>query len=369
MKREKDWTNILFLGGTPILGVFGTLAYALVNGVAWWEPTLCLVLFFSIGMSIGAGYHRYFSHRAYEMHPAAETFFLLFGSLALQNSVLIWARDHRNHHRYLDTEHDPYSVTRGFWWAHIFWMFHKDDASRGFANVPDLLKNPRVMLQHKYSTKLGLVLGLGLPLAVGALFGRPLGGLLWLGFLRIALVHQTTFFVNSLAHIWGKRPFDGESTARDNGIVALLTHGEGWHNFHHRFPSDFRNGYRWWQWDPNKWVIGALAAVGLSRSLQRTPPHIIEEARLKTALGNAEPKLPAVPSDVREAVHRKVAEARKALDDAIALWNEALRRRAELKAHELKAKMRAYQERVRVARLERREALEILSTAPPLAAA
>jgi stearoyl-CoA desaturase (Delta-9 desaturase) len=287
MTREKDWTNILFLGLTPLIGIVGTLLYSLKYGVQWWEPVLCLVLFLAVGMSIGAGYHRYFSHRAYDLHPVAESAFLAVASLALQNSVLVWARDHRNHHRFTDTEHDPYSVTRGFWWAHIVWMFYKDDQKLGFANVPDLLKNPRVMFQHKWCTKFGFIVGLGLPTAVGALFGHPIGGLLWGGFLRFALTHQTTFFVNSLAHIWGRRPFDARSTARDSFFVALVTHGEGWHNFHHRFPSDYRNGLRWWQWDPNKWLIGALRAVGIARSLNRTPERVIETARAAALVDDA----------------------------------------------------------------------------------
>jgi stearoyl-CoA desaturase (Delta-9 desaturase) len=285
---EKNWPVILFLGGTPIIGVLGTLLYTLKFGVVWWEPVLCMVLWAAMGMSIGSGYHRYFSHKTYEMHPAVEWLFLLVGSLALQNSVLIWASDHRDHHRYTDKEHDPYSVTRGFWWAHIVWMFYRADPEKDFSNVPDLLRNPRVMWQHRWSTPLGIVVGLGLPLGIGALLGHPIGGLLWGGFLRITLVHQTTFLVNSVAHLWGKRPFDAHSTARDNGFVALFTHGEGWHNYHHKFPTDWRNGIRWWQWDPNKWLIGTLAALGLARNLYRVPQHVIDAARKTAALATGE---------------------------------------------------------------------------------
>src|SRR5512147_3157979 len=149
-KREKDWTNILFLSLTPPLALFGTLAYAWRYGVAWWEPVLCLALFALVGVGIGSGYHRYFSHRTYEAHPLVEAFLLVVGAMALQNSALQWSRDHRDHHRFTDTDGDPYSVTRGFFWAHMGWVFYKEPAGKGFANVPDLLKNRLVMWQHRW---------------------------------------------------------------------------------------------------------------------------------------------------------------------------------------------------------------------------
>lgn len=275
----RDWVNILFLALSPVVGFGGTAWYAARHGIVWWEPVLALALFVAIGVGVGAGYHRCFAHRTYECHPAAEAVLLFLGSLALQNSALRWARDHRDHHRYTDTDKDPYSVTRGFLWAHVFWVFFKEPPGANFENVPDLLKNPRVMWQHRWSRFLGIGVGLGLPTLVGALFGRPLGGLLWGGFLRIVLVHHTTFLVNSAAHLWGKRPYAPGISARDNWLLAFLTHGEGFHNFHHTFPSDFRNGVRWYHWDPNKWTIQAMRLAGLARNLRRTPRPLIERAR------------------------------------------------------------------------------------------
>jgi stearoyl-CoA desaturase (delta-9 desaturase) len=277
----RDWVNILFLAITPVVGLGGTAWYAATQGIVWWEPVLALALFMAIGIGIGSGYHRCFAHRTYECHPAAESVLLFFGALALQNSALRWARDHRDHHRYTDTDRDPYSVTRGFLWAHVFWVFYKEMPGANFDNVPDLLKNPRVMWQHRWSRFLGIGVGLGLPTLVGALFGRPFGGLLWGGFLRIVLVHHTTFLINSAAHLWGKRPYSTEVSARDNWFLAFFTHGEGFHNFHHAFPSDFRNGLRWYHWDPNKWAILTLRLTGLARNLRRTPMPLIERARAR----------------------------------------------------------------------------------------
>lgn len=277
--RPKDWTNILFIALTPVAGFGGTWAYALRNGVAWWEPLLCLTLFMAIGLGIGAGYHRYYAHRTFECHRAVQGGFLVLGAMALQNSALMWARDHRDHHRFVDSDRDPYDARRGFWWSHLLWVFFKDDGSRGFAQVPDLTSDRLVMLQHRFRLVLGIGLGLGLPTLVGAFFGRPLGGLLWGGFLRIVLVHHTTFLINSAAHLWGKRPYSTEVSARDNWFLAFFTHGEGFHNFHHTFPSDFRNGLRWYHWDPNKWAILVLRVTGLARNLRRTPGPLIERAR------------------------------------------------------------------------------------------
>jgi stearoyl-CoA desaturase (delta-9 desaturase) len=148
----RDWVNILFLAITPVVGLGGTAWYAATQGIVWWEPVLALALFMAIGIGIGSGYHRCFAHRTYECHPAAESVLLFFGALALQNSALRWARDHRDHHRYTDTDRDPYSVTRGFLWAHVFWVFYQEAPGSTFDNVPDLLKNPRVMWQHRWSS-------------------------------------------------------------------------------------------------------------------------------------------------------------------------------------------------------------------------
>jgi stearoyl-CoA desaturase (delta-9 desaturase) len=188
----------------------------------------------------------------------------------------------------VDTDRDPYNIKRGFLWAHIGWIFYRTPPDRSFQNVPDLTRNRLVMLQHRWGTVVGIVAGLGLPTLIGAAFGRPLGGLLWGGLLRIVFVHHTTFFVNSLAHFWGSQPYTDENTARDNWLVAYLTNGEGYHNFHHRFAGDYRNGIRWWQFDPGKWLIRCLAGAGLASNLRETPAAVIEEARRRMELKRSE---------------------------------------------------------------------------------
>ena len=285
---RKNWLNILFLSLTPVIGVAGTAAYAVVSGVRWWEPALFLTLFGLVSFSVTAGYHRCFAHKAYVCHPAVQAFYLFFGAMALQNSALKWSSDHRDHHRYVDREWDPYSIRRGGLWAHILWLFYSEPPGRTYDNVPDLHANRLVRWQFRMNGVIGIVAGLGIPLLVGALFGRPLGGLLWGGFLRIALIHHTTFLVNSVAHLYGTQPYTRGNSGRDNALLSLITNGEGYHNFHHKFPSDFRNGVRWYQWDPTKWLIAVLRLVGLARDLVRTPETAIEKARLRL-LAEAEP--------------------------------------------------------------------------------
>jgi stearoyl-CoA desaturase (delta-9 desaturase) len=362
--RKKDWINIAFLSLTPIIGVFGTLAYALTFGVRWWEPVLFLVFYALVGLSVTAGYHRLFAHKGYEAHPLIQGFFLFFGAMAFQNGVLQWVSDHRVHHRYVDKDWDPYSIKRGGLFAHIFWLFYKRPPHETFDNAPDLKKNPLVMLQYRAANSIGIVAGLGIPTLIGWAFGRPLGGLLWGGFLRVVVIHHTTFFVNSLAHLYGSRPYSEETSARDNWLLAFVTNGEGYHNFHHRFPSDFRNGIRWYDWDPTKWLIRTLAAMRLADGLRRTDRATIEKTRLELAMRHAEGRFAHLTADVRELVRTRLDAAARFLERAAANRRRFLERAAanRRRAHSVKRSRLAERACLARARKERRAALALLST-------
>lgn len=362
-ERRLDWTNILFLSLTPLIGVLGTAAHAWRFGVAWWEPVLLVVLFTLVSFSVTAGYHRGFSHKSYKAHPALQAFYLFFGAMALQNSVLKWSADHRAHHRYVDRDWDPYSIRRGGLWAHIIWLFYREPAERQYEDVPDLTSNRLVMLQHRWSHWIGIVAGLGIPTAIGAAFGSPLGGLLWGGFLRIALIHHTTFLVNSVAHLYGTRPYTDENSARDNALLAFVTNGEGYHNFHHKFPSDFRNGIRWYQWDPTKWLIGAFRALGLAWDLRVTPKAIVEKSRLRMKRALAEERLAAAPADLGNAVRMRMESAHRALERAAALWHELDAKRRE-GAHGVEEVLAEYKASLAEARRQWRRAAELLARLP-----
>ncbi len=327
-KPELDIPVMLFLMLTPVIGIAGTALYTWKNGFALWMPLLTLGLYALVGISICAGYHRFFSHKSYEAARPVQLFYAIFGAMAAQNSILQWSSSHRTHHQYVDRDWDPYNIRRGFWWAHILWVFHKHDPPDVEGNAPDLLKNPIVRWQDRWYKVLLVAGGFGLPTLIGALMGDAIAGLLWGGFLRLVVIHHTTFFVNSLAHYVGKPAYNAEVSARDNWAVALLTLGEGYHSFHHRFPADFRNGIRWYHWDPAKWFIAVLRALRLARDLRSTPAPLIEQARMESELRVIEPRLAGVPDHVHREIHGLVTRAKDHLTTALALWRHALEERS-----------------------------------------
>ena len=321
--------NILFLTLTPIIGIAGTAAYTIYAGFSLWMPMLTFGLYLAVGMSICAGYHRFFSHKSYEASPIVQVFFAIFGAMAAQNSILWWSSSHRVHHKHVDEDWDPYNIKRGFWWAHIFWIFYKnEERDETFANAKDLKANPIVMWQHRWHKVILIVVGFGLPTLIGAAFGDPIAGLLWGGFTRIAIIHHTTFFVNSLAHFIGKPIYNAEVSARDNWMVALLTLGEGYHSFHHRFPADHRNAIRWYQWDPAKWFIKALRGVGMARSLVVTPAPQVEQARMQAELRLLDGKIETATGTRADEAKRRLQEATQHLEEAFALWRKSLEQKA-----------------------------------------
>ncbi len=276
-----NWANTLFLILVPVAAVVGTTLLA-VNGAIHWQ-TIILALVFSIfsGLAVTAGYHRMFAHKSYQAAWPIRLFYVLFASAAFEGSVLEWCTDHRNHHRYTDTEKDPYNIKQGFWHAHIGWLFTLDISKRDFDNVKDLQEDPIVRIQQRYYIPIAVFMGFILPALIAALWGDALSGLVIAGALRISFNHHLTFCINSVCHYLGKQTYSDRHTSRDHWISALLTFGEGFHNFHHQFPVDYRNGIRAYHYDPTKWLIRSLAWLGLVRDLKRVDAHIIIRYRLR----------------------------------------------------------------------------------------
>ena len=300
--------NILVFAITSAIAFIAVPVWAFTIGFDAVEIATTVILFFFTGMSITAGYHRLWSHKTYQANPIIKVILAIGGAMAVQNSILHWASDHRVHHRHVDVnDKDPYSAKRGFWFSHMGWMLREYQAHRydNYENCRDLQKDKVVMWQHNHYLWIVLAANFGITAFLGWLNGNILGMVLLAGVFRLVAVHHVTFFINSLAHIWGKQPYTDSNTARDNGFVALFTFGEGYHNYHHIFEYDYRNGIRWWQYDPTKWLIRGLSFVGLTWDLRRTPEERIEKAKAKMQLDMATAKLSELPNaeEIMQKIH------------------------------------------------------------------
>ncbi|KAJ2663836.1 hypothetical protein IWW48_001102 [Coemansia sp. RSA 1200] len=256
------------------------------------RATGLFVLLYGIlsGLCITAGYHRLWAHRAYKASLPLELFLAVFGASSIQGSILWWVQNHRLHHRYTDTDRDPYNIKRGFWYAHHGWiLFRRKEDELGYADMTDLHANKVVLWQYRYYFFICTLTSMVIPTVVcGCLWGDWVGGLFWAAITRTVGVQQVTFCVNSIAHTFGTQPYSDEQTPKDNWITGIITLGEGYHNFHHAFPNDYRNGVRWYDIDLTKWVLWAMEQLGLAHSLKRFPRNEIMKGRAAMKLKRAE---------------------------------------------------------------------------------
>ncbi len=267
--------------------------YGIVHGYSTWAWILFAFFLITNGVGIGSGYHRLWSHRTYDANPALKWFLAFAGGMSLQNSIIIWCARHRVHHRDVDNnDKDPYSIGRGFWFAHIGWMLRDYPSGEiDYSVVRDLEQDKIAAWQHRNYWTLVWTTNVGVPLLLGWMVGDVIGVFLLAGVLRLVLSHHITFFINSLAHMWGTRPYTDENSARDNHFLALITYGEGYHNYHHMFQTDYRCGIRWWQLDINKWFISTCAMFGMATNRKRAPKFKVLRARLNMEFKAARAKL------------------------------------------------------------------------------
>ncbi|MCG5535877.1 acyl-CoA desaturase [Ectothiorhodospira mobilis] len=316
------WATSAFFALTNLLALTVVPWWGIVHGYST-EAWLAFAGLLAMGgLSITVGYHRLWAHRTFKARWPLRLILAAFGAMALQNSIYNWAARHRNHHRYVDdVERDPHSIRVGFWHAHMGWMLREWPASRpDFDTVKDLHRDPVVRLQHRFYWPLAWSMNLGLPLVLGLIWGDLAGMLLLAGVLRLVVSHHFTFFINSLAHTWGRRPYSEDNTAVDNPVVALLTWGEGYHNYHHAFQSDYRNGVHWWQYDPSKWLINLCAWMGLVYDRRRIPRFRIQRARVSTQFARLRSRLEgtAVAPDWREALDREYRQFK----ETVSQWQQ-----------------------------------------------
>jgi len=321
-KAPINWTNMLLFSLTPVFALLLVPAYGYFYGYDLYEWVVFVLLMGFCGMSITAGYHRLWSHKAYKAHPLLRVIFALGGACALQNDILTWASGHRRHHQFVDNnDHDPYSASRGFWFSHIGWILRNyKSGAEDYSNVKDLMKDPIVVWQKKHYLTLLLVMNIGLPAFLGLVHGDIIAGLLLGGLLRLVLSQHVTYLINSIAHMWGQQPYSENNSARDNPILAFFTYGEGYHNYHHTFQWDYRNGIQWWHFDPTKWVISLLSFAGLTRELKRCNPAEIEKARLELQYLKAAEKCERF--DIPESWRLRLETEYEQLLQTLQLWTE-----------------------------------------------
>lgn len=292
--KRVDWINTAFLLTVTLTALIAAPWYLWKHGMSAFIGWMFAFYAIATGMSITLGYHRLFSHLSFKAKWPVRLFTLVFGACAFENSVLNWASDHRRHHKHVDDDDDPYNINNGFFWAHIGWILFKVLPEPPLDNVADLRKDRLVMWQHRWDKLIAVGVGLVLPAILGYWQGGAvgaLGGFLIVGALRVFVVQQCTFFINSLCHTIGRQPYSSKNSARDSTVMAFLTFGEGYHNFHHAFQHDYRNGVKPWNFDPTKWAIWVLAKLGLASNLRTVPEAKIILAEIAEARRRADERL------------------------------------------------------------------------------
>jgi stearoyl-CoA desaturase (Delta-9 desaturase) len=336
-EQEYNWLNTISLSVTFVLACTLVPWYGMTFGFSSFDWIVFGFFMIFTGTGITVGYHRLWSHKTYEANALFQSWFAFWGAVAAQNSIISWSRDHRDHHKYCDNnEKDPYSAKKGFWFSHILWIFKDTRKDKDYSNVKDLQANKICVFQEKNYMLLLVIGNFILPALIGYIgFSAGLVGektlmhsmaSMWLtaGLLRFVMNHHFTFFINSLAHIWGTQPYAKKDTSRDNFLLALVTYGEGYHNFHHTFQSDFRNGVRAWQWDPSKWIIWTCSKLGMTWKLKRMKSwqiahkrqefwgaQVLEGAMEKASNNEIKEKIEKTYADWIEALNNWTADRKK----------------------------------------------------------
>jgi stearoyl-CoA desaturase (delta-9 desaturase) len=360
--EQTVWGNVVFLLLTPLLAVILVPWFAMTHTVTASHIIAMFAMWWAAGLGITVGYHRLYSHRTYKAKAWFRFVFAILGASAWQNSIITWCAGHRYHHRDVDTAGDPYNAKRGFLWSHIVWVMKTGPRHDALDNVPDLWKDPICVWQHKHYYLISSVYNLGVPFLLGLATGDVLGMMIFAGLARVVLVHQFTFCINSVAHMFGTQPWSDANTSRDNWFISFFTFGEGYHNYHHAFQADYRNGTFWYNFDPGKWLIWSFSKVGATHSLRKARPDVVmrrrfEESRSKLAIrldalgAAASEKVAQWEKDWNEksqivstTMHAKLEEAETRLETSLVelresqrQWADAQRKRFEASSEELRS--------------------------------
>lgn len=304
-KRKIEWTVSIYIIGYHLALLIGLPFYFKHHSPQGWLYGVAAILMYITGLAVTVGYHRLYSHSTFKTNKYVEAVILFFASMATQGSALKWSCDHRRHHAFVDTDRDPYSIKKGFMHAHMFWLFRKTEPIDQKV-VADLWRNKLVMFQHKYYGALMILTNSLMTLLMGYLFNDYLGALVVTWGIRLFFLHHFTWFINSLAHTWGSQSFSQEHTAVDNYLISLVTFGEGYHNYHHTFANDYRNGIKWYHFDPTKWIIWTLSKLHLATGLRTISDYRIREKMVLETKEELITKLKTLWSDNKKALEEKI---------------------------------------------------------------
>jgi stearoyl-CoA desaturase (delta-9 desaturase) len=321
-----NWITSTFLIGTALVALTAVPWYLWKFGVDAFQIGMFIFYYFATGFGITLGYHRLFSHRAFAAKWPVRLFVCIFGAAAFENSAIDWASDHRRHHKHVDHDDDPYDISKGLFWAHIGWLLFKLKPEPPMDNVADLQKDPIAAWQHRHVQTIAVLVGFVLPSILGYLWNGwegALGGFLLSGIARVVFVQHATFCINSLCHYVGAQPYSVKHSSRDSWIMAIFTYGEGYHNYHHEFQHDYRNGVKPWQFDPTKWIIWGLSRLGLTWNLRTVPSEKIMLAEMAEKERAFQERVAKHSQSMTEATLARLATAREQVKIKAEEWEKS----------------------------------------------
>ena len=274
--------DIMYPSTLPFILIHLSCVAAFWTGITWQAVAICITLYWLRMFGIGAGYHRYFSHRSYSTGRFLQFILAFLAQSSAQKSVLWWAAKHRHHHLHSDTQQDVHSPRhKGFVYSHLGWVFSRKHDATDLVKVADLASFSELRWLHKFEVMPAAVLAVLCFLIAG--WSGLVIGFLW----STVLVYHATFCINSLAHVHGRKRYVTGDDSRNNWLLAFFTLGEGWHNNHHAYQSSARQGFRWWEIDVTFYVLKALSLVGIVWDLRSPPAEVLRnEQRLGSRVVN-----------------------------------------------------------------------------------
>jgi len=320
--------DIAYPAAIPFLLVHLGCFAAIWTGITWQAVALCFGLYWLRMFAVTAGYHRYFSHRAFSTSRLFQFVLAVLAQSTAQKSVLWWAAKHRHHHLHSDTPDDVHSPRHtGFFYSHVGWIFARRHEATDLTKIADLARYPELRWLHRFEIAPALLLA-GLCFLIAGWPGLVVG-FLW----STVLVYHGTFCINSLAHVRGSTRYVTGDDSRNNLLLAVLTMGEGWHNNHHAYQSSARQGFRPWEIDLTWYILKLLAGVRLVWALKSPPERVLRnEQRLgaraiqRTAeqlAGHFDPEV--IARSIASTLHApELSALREALDRAHHLAHETL---------------------------------------------